>query len=78
MGSSRWMPDPENAVNGEAIQSAIFSLLSSTCDTVYCVGERARFSSSFRVVFSQFLPPNAPITPYNIRYLWFFLSYGSL
>ena len=35
------------------------------------------FSSSFGVVFSQFLPLNAPITPYNIRYWWFFLSQGN-
>ena len=32
---------------------------------------------SFGVVFSQFLPSNAPITPYNIRYWWFFLSQGN-
>ena len=70
-GSSRWQPDPENTVDGEAIQSAIhaiMSLLRSTCDTVHCLDERALFCSSFGAVFSQFLPSKTPITPYNIRY----------
>ena len=41
-GSSRWEPNPENAVDREAIQTtirAIFPLLRSTCDTVDCLGE---------------------------------------
>ena len=46
-GSSRWEPDSENMVDGEAIQSAIraiLPLLRSTCDTVHCFDERALFS----------------------------------
>ena len=38
------------------------------------LGERRLFSFSLGVVFSQFLPSNAPITLYNIHYWWFFLS----
>ena len=79
-GSSCWESDPENMVDGAAIQSAICAillLLRSTCDMVHCFGERALFSYSFGVVFSQFLSTNAPITPYNIRFWWFFLSQGN-
>ena len=78
---SRWEPDLVNMVDGEAIQSAIraiLTLLRSTCDTVHCLGERALFSSSFGIIFSQFLLSNAPITPYNIPYWWFSLSQGNL
>ena len=66
-------------VDGEAIQSAIraMPLLRSTCKTVHCLGERALFSSSFGVVSSEFLSPNVPITPYNIRYWGLFLSQGN-
>ena len=56
-GSSRWEPNPENTMVGVAIQStirAILPLLLSTCDTMYCLGERALFSSSFGVVFRNF------------------------
>ena len=37
-------------------------------------------SSSFRIIFSQFLSSNGPITPYKyniISYWWFFLSQGN-
>ena len=46
--------DPENTVDGEAIQSAIrviLLFLRSTCNTVHSLGERALFSSSFGVAF---------------------------
>ena len=59
-GSSRWKPDPEHTVDGEAVQSAILLLLRSICD--------ALFSPQFGVVFSQFFTLNALIMPYNIRY----------
>ena len=51
--------------------------LRSTCDTVHYLGERALFSSSFVVVFWRFLPSNAPIMLYNIRYWWFLFSQGN-
>ena len=69
--SSRWGPDLENRVGAEAIRSAIHVVLPSlrsTCDTVYCLGERALFSSSFVADFGRFLPSNASIMLYNIRY----------
>ena len=37
----------------------------------------ALFSSLCGVAFPQFLPFNAPITPYNIHYWWSFLSQGN-
>ena len=51
--SSCWGPDLENRVGAEAIQSAIhvlLPLLQSTCDALYCLGERVLFSL-FVVVF---------------------------
>ena len=44
---------------------------------MHCLGERALFSSSFVAVFWHFLPSNALITLYNIRFWWFFLSKGN-
>ena len=64
----------------EAIWSAIHVVLPSlqlTCDMVNCLGERSLFSSSFVVVFWQFLPSYAPIMLYNICYWLFFLSQGN-
>ena len=49
-------------------------LLQLTCDTVHCLDERALFSSTFVAIFCWFLPSNAPIMIYNIRYWWFFIS----
>ena len=74
-GSSRWEPDPESTVDKEVIQSAIrviLQLLLSTCDTEHCLGEGALLSSSFWVVFSQFLSSKAPIMPYNsLIFFWY-------
>ena len=73
-------PDLENRVGAEAIRSAILVVLPSlrsTCDTVHCLDERALVSSSFLTVFWRFLPSNAPIMLYNIRYWTFFLSQGN-
>ena len=78
--SSHWGPDQENRVGAEAIQSAVHVVLPSLqliCDKVHCLGERTFFSTSFVVIFWWFLPSNAPIMLWNIRYWWFFLSQGN-
>ena len=78
--SCHWGPDLENRVGVKAIQSAIHVVLSSlrlTSYTVYCLDERALFSSSFVAIFCWFLPSNVPIMLYNICYWWLFLSQGN-
>ena len=75
--SSCWGLDLENRVCAEEIRCAIHVVLlslRSTCNTVHCLRERALFSSSFVAIFWWFIPSNAPILLYNIRYWWFFLS----
>ena len=47
----------ENRVCAEAIRReklVVLPLLRSTCDTVHCLGKRARFSSSFEAVSDEF------------------------
>ena len=41
------------------VTRAILPLLRPNCDAVHCLDERALFFSSFGVVFSQFLTPDA-------------------
>ena len=70
--SSHWGPDLENRVGAEAIH-VVLPTLQSTYDTVHCLGDRTLF---FFIcdLFWRFLPSNAPIMLYNIRYWWVFFS----
>ena len=64
-----WGSDLENRIGAEAIRSAIHVVLGLGALSWW----KSTFSSSFVAVFCRFLPSNAPIMQYNIRYRWFFL-----
>ena len=70
---SRWGSDMENMVGVEVIQSAIHR------DLWHGVlsGWKSTFFFFICGCFWWFLPSNAPIMQYNIRYCWFFFSQGN-
>ena len=74
--SCRWGADLENRIVSEAIRRAIHVELLAIDLLHYLSRGKSTFFFICGSSFWRFLPSNAPLILYSIRYWWFFLSQG--